>query len=521
MIIMAGFFAFQALRYAPDTTFIAGGYSSDTAIPVLMANSDHTSLFSLYYWGQDRFGSWPFLVYQFAADAFAFHWEAIHIFLGMYLFLHLSILVFCWRRGFIPLLVLLGPLHFWPQVSNYLFDIAQPYGWQLASILLALTAAERSGRSRTAAFFFGLCSFLAIWLSPSSVLYCLGMPFLMMSERGLSSPTRWKQLGRLSLPPLLGYLFHSLLRRMVVEHNNDAYYHGYETPLKWESRWIDPAFRAVIQHLDGTTEILIWLVAGALLLLAALDILRRSLRQDGSGLLPQLSSRVLRNPASLTLLSGSILFVIALLPLNWFAANLYGARYIALPRYLMATGFLLLMHKLLLHYLPFTLRPISNFGPMRNLLSLLLTVALLIGFNVFGQMLFQKREVSDAFLFRRSVARALEEMYPGVPLLGNYWETYVYASLQRHGSLPQPGTGQYQRTPFLLPDFLQSDRILVILRGYPAALAKNESVDGGQKSEPRRIITFRSVEYQLIEFKEIHGLPVALYRKSEKPSANR
>lgn len=515
MVLIAGFFAFQAPRYAPDTTFIAGGYSSDTAIPVLMANSEHFSLFSLYYWGQDRFGSWPFLLYRLAGSV-QFQWEPWHVFLGMYLFLHASILAFCWKRGFVALMIMLGPLHLWPQVANFLLDIAQPYGWQLACLLLAITAAERSPRSRPAPFLFGGFTFLAVWLSPSSVIYCLGMPFLAVSTGGLKTSGRWKKLLLLSFPAIVGYLLHSLLRRVVVAHNSDVYYHGYETPLKWEARWVDTALASMVGHLQGPVEAAIWLFALVLGAFVALHILRLTFSQDGFRSSHSLMGRALLHPASLTFLAGSVLFVAALLPLNWFAANQYGARYIALPRYLMLAGALLLIQNLLMGSFAPGISRTSSYKVLQNAFLLVFSTALLSLSVVESPGLLTRRQVSEAFLFRKSVASQLEKEFPGVPILGNYWETYVYSSLQKNPSLPQPGTGQYQRTPFLLPAFLQSDLILVVLRGYPAAHKEN-----GSPSMARPVITFRSVQYDLVESREIHGLPVALYRKSEKSSAYR
>ncbi len=45
-----------------DPAKLPEGYSSDSAIPVLMANEDTLRIESLYYWAQDRFSGVPFLV---------------------------------------------------------------------------------------------------------------------------------------------------------------------------------------------------------------------------------------------------------------------------------------------------------------------------------------------------------------------------------------------------------------------------------------------------------------------------
>ena len=47
------------------TTNVAG-FSSDSAIPVLMANDRHWDLFQCFFYGQDRFGARPFLLMRIA-----------------------------------------------------------------------------------------------------------------------------------------------------------------------------------------------------------------------------------------------------------------------------------------------------------------------------------------------------------------------------------------------------------------------------------------------------------------------
>jgi hypothetical protein len=64
-----------AVRLAGPDSLESGGFNSDTAIPLLMAqHRDHTA-FSLYYWGQDRFGAWPFLLGSAWSAITGFEWN--------------------------------------------------------------------------------------------------------------------------------------------------------------------------------------------------------------------------------------------------------------------------------------------------------------------------------------------------------------------------------------------------------------------------------------------------------------
>src|SRR3981081_2993202 len=50
-------------------TFNVAGFGSDSAIPVLMANDRHWDLFQCFFYGQDRFGAWPFLLIRIVWSA--------------------------------------------------------------------------------------------------------------------------------------------------------------------------------------------------------------------------------------------------------------------------------------------------------------------------------------------------------------------------------------------------------------------------------------------------------------------
>lgn len=486
MILIAGLFAFQAERYAPDTEFIQGGYSSDTAIPVLMANGADFKPFDFYYWGQDRFGSWPFLLYRLGGLSTDLRFSPFQLYLGMYLLMHLSILLYSWKKGPGLLLSILLLLHFWKGISTFLFDLAQPYGWQLSMVFLAFASIDGIGRSsggwlknlRLVAFL--LFSFLGIWLSPATILYLL--PFAALQTLLQRPPSLSVQGWKVLATPIIAYGLHSLLRRWVVSYNSDSYFQSYETPLKWERKWIEAALQQIHGQILTPIESVLWIVIpGAAL---AILLMHKSKR----------STLPAQFMAPLAMIGGSALFVAALLPLNWFAANEFGARYVALPRF-----FLMLGAILLILYVP-ALARIEAIRMVRN--SRILLPLTLLAASAGIAFSLPPPSTSAAYLEKQQAAWRLQATFPGVPVLGNYWETYVYTSLQSIPSLPQPGIAQYQRTPFLVPEFLQADRILVIHAGYERSLKDDRPVSS---------FRFRGQDYTLDKAWALRVPPASLY----------
>lgn len=485
LILITGLFLFRAPAYAPDTEFIVGGFSSDTSIPVLIANSDEWSPFSLYYWGQDRFGSWPFLLYRWGE-----HWTPIAIFLGMYIYLHAGLLVFMRNKSPVLLTVSLLILHLLRPLSGFIFDIAQPYGWQLGSILIALAFAESKSSSkiqiRILLFFF---SFLSIWLSPSSVLFLSIFPVLQSALLSRTWGFRIVHAIKSASPVVLAYAAHSIMRRFVVGYNAETFYEEYETPLKWKSELVAPAWNAIRKQVFSEWELALWVLATIVLFWAIISVFAGQKRWKWRSQLP-----------ALTFMAGSVLFLLSILPLNWFSLNQHGARYLALPRYLMLLGLaLLLFQELKHHYARVLTHAIPN--PLVSVsISLLAFVAILCFWPALAD-----RSISEHYQYRKAIAKTLESKYPHLPLIGNYWETYVYSSLQSRPNIPQPGPGQYQRTPFLQSKVLGASSILINHQGFPMSV---------KEGRPIPEFRFQGQSYRLERENILSGDPaISLYIK--------
>lgn len=114
------------------------GYNSDDAMPVLMSNDDTFHLESLYYWAQDRFSGTPFFILSLVHKATGFFWTPSGLAIVQALWCGSSALVI-WRwSGRVSMalawatMLLVGGV--W---TDLLFELAQPYAWQLTWLCLA------------------------------------------------------------------------------------------------------------------------------------------------------------------------------------------------------------------------------------------------------------------------------------------------------------------------------------------------------------------------------------------------
>ena len=128
---------FKIFTYVLNPATLYGGYNSDSAIPVLMCNDDSLRVESLYYWGQDRFSGTPFMLASLVHQVSGFFWSPSALAVFQVAWAMLSVFVMWrWSKCVAPALlwagiVLIGHWH------GVLFDISQPYGWQVTWLFLA------------------------------------------------------------------------------------------------------------------------------------------------------------------------------------------------------------------------------------------------------------------------------------------------------------------------------------------------------------------------------------------------
>ena len=183
--------SFMAVIYQAGPTGHAEMISADLSIPVMMVNEPHASIYSYYYYGQNRLGSWPYLLFfliKRILNLSAFQVEDIFM---MYTFLTLlsvfGLALVRPGRYFLTTLVLFAIMSFHPGILAVVYDFSLPYGAQLFALSWYWYFIDRylkGRRSRMNLLMTGLFGYLALWSSSLSLVFMviiLGWYFLIRS----------------------------------------------------------------------------------------------------------------------------------------------------------------------------------------------------------------------------------------------------------------------------------------------------------------------------------------------------
>ncbi|WP_147445113.1 hypothetical protein [Corallococcus sp. CA053C] len=430
-------------------------YSSDSAIPLLMVRAPRVDLFFAYYLGQDRFGTWPFLLARLVGGR---DWsaEGLQALLIAATWTVMFPLAWLSRQGVVAvgLFVLVPLVLVLPEeVRPYLLDISQPYGWQFA--MLAWTWMGLRGlmeaRTRQGVWGWGVAATvsagLTIWMSTSSLpalVVFLGVEALRARARGL---TNWRRFAAAAVPLVVGGTFERQLRRL---------YH------RFSKKSVGIEFRTAVQldrgHLwENTRQVtaLLWTgpvpLAGVLLVLAGIAAtwLVRHGRRGWS------AWAALSEPGWLAL--GCGLAAAAQLPLlvavSHVRANDYSLRYFGLAHALA----LVALGVLVLGWL--ATRVSQNVLRGAGALA---GVALAVAALTWRGPPVVKPDPARA----RDAALAVARVAPGMLLMGGYWDVYQLAGLQPLASqmLPVPTPEDYQRTAHLIPQVKAARELVWVQR---------------------------------------------------------
>jgi hypothetical protein len=458
VLVLFGLLAARATQVLGPASPHVPLYNSDCAVPVLMCQADHWSFFDLYYYGQDRFGGWPFFTLRAVSQLFGFHAapQHLHVWLTVWL-LGGAFVMGALGRG---ARLLAGGLYLFvilvqPEVRFILFELAQVYPWQVTALLLAWWSLRR-GSSRVRTF---LLAFLAIWTNTVSgpllallagaeaVRARLVAPQLFPLRRFL---WRWAE-GVL----LAGAAFalEAILRSRYHRFSKLHFGQRYSTTLGVDWPYLGQNARAVLETLWSSST-LPWLAVGTVGAVVAAVFLWRTWRSGAHREEPLLECAVLL----LSTWGLAAAHVPLLILLNHVRLNDYSGRYFL---------------------------PVFLFGCFSGALTVALGAGLLPGLSRFrsqllpalgalgvavGAWALPAPEVNPEFTGLQATAARLAQLKPGTPLLGGYWETYVLASLQPEGTLlPVPHEDSYQRTMWWARELKNRSEIIVEHSDFPAA----------------------------------------------------
>lgn len=454
--------ATQALN--PQTPYVPL-FNSDGAIPVLMSNADGVSLFDFYYYGQDRFGAWPFLAARAVGHLFHFTWTppSLHVWLTLWL-LGGAFAMGALSRGFRLLgaglyaAVLLANA----ELRGILFELAQVYPWQMTALLLAWWSLRRdpeqdaTRRLRVRTF---LLAFLAIWTSPVSSPLLLLLASAEAVRAHVLAPERfplrrvWRRWGEGALLVVGATVLEVLLRILYLRYAKLQFGLRHRSSLRIDWEFLGENADVVATRLWHSPSFP-WLVLGTVGACAAAVFLWRTSRT--------------RAPREAFLLEGAVLLLgtwglaAAHLPLLTLLShvrdNEYANRYFA-PLYLFGAFSGALTVALGLGLLPGLARA------RRPLFAVLGALALGT-----GAWALPPPAQTAPYLELQATARRLASRKPGVPLLGGYWSTYVMPSLQEEGALlPVPHEHEYRRTVWWEREMKHHPEVLVEHSSFPAS----------------------------------------------------
>ncbi|WP_224368176.1 hypothetical protein [Hyalangium versicolor] len=451
-------------------------YNSDCAIPVIMCNAPGWSFFDYYYYGQDRFGSWPFLAARVVNHLFGFTWTYLHLHAWLTAWLLGGAFVMgALSRGFRVLgaglytAVLLADT----PLRAVLFELAQVYPWQMTMLLLSWWSlrrdneqvVEHEGRPipRRAVRLFRarsfLLSFVSVWTSTVSgplllILACVEAVRARLLAPELFAGRRfWRRFGGAVLVILAAVVVERSIRFGYLDFARHRFGQRGTTLLSIDWEFLGQNARITVDNLM-LPSFFPWLAAGMVGACVSAVFLWRTLRARSS------REAVLLEGAVLVLATWLLAaaHVVLLTVINHVRLNDYATRYFA---------------------------PLFLFGCFSGALAVALAVGLVPGLSRLrphvlaglgiialagGAWALPAPMPNPDFFELESTARRLEQRKPGAPLLGDYWSTYVTRSLQGEGALlPVPHEHEYRRTVWWEREMKKHPEVVVAHRDFPAS----------------------------------------------------
>jgi hypothetical protein len=232
-------------------------FDSDDAIIILMANQEQLTPFHLYYFGQDRFGAWPFLIGQAIHRLTGFWWtaEAAYAVQTVWRLLAIVPLMLLVRNAGVVLAAgYLAVTFLNAHAASVLLRVGQPYQWQIVTMIAAWLFIRLTIEAIQHERFLwrGLIYWSIAWYVAALATWISTLSFPMLLIAGIVEGMRAVLIGRHRsrhglasllvfgiVPSVIGLFVESVFRRWHADFTLATYGIDYRTPTSLDLASLD------------------------------------------------------------------------------------------------------------------------------------------------------------------------------------------------------------------------------------------------------------------------------------------
>jgi len=493
LLVLWLIFLIWALRaIGPDSVYT--NFTSDCAIPILMANDDRpVTVFDTYYYAADRYGGWPFLIAKVLHQNFRLHWtdQRLHYAKTIWLFCGLLILAALNARAAPAVLAsALIALCLEPTSRRLMFDGGQLYAWQLPPLLLAwFCLRQLLVQVRTRKIFWGtgfyLSAFFAIWMSVASapLLVVLLTLEALRSHFVFQKTISKRKIGFAIMLLLIATASEFLLKTNYHRHSLKHFGNDFKTGMAVDFGHL---YENLLRNWHDLLQFkMSFLIIVALLFIAGtVGLFLYARIVDRGPLLTRVISFFEDETVTMivALTAMAAMNFLLTISVNHVRLNDYNVRFHALTYLFAAVGGLLTIY--------LVIRVLAN----RLALTRPVLALVLAGAFIWLGVEFPRRAQSETYKLDRQTALALSQKAPGSILMGGYWETYLLASLQPTNTMtPLPLEGILNRmpwTPAMLPDSQQ-----VVIEYRASGVAQKDSLPPNELLQYGNILKLQDAHF--------------------------
>ena len=514
LVLLLAWLSFLVLAvrtFGPDSIYT--NFNSDSAILILMANHDRpVTVFDTYYYAADRWGGWPLLLAKVVHLKTGLHWtdQRLHYVRTIWVFLGLLVLAALNARAAPAVIVsALIVICLEPTSRRIMFDLSQLYSWQLPALFLAWFCMRRLLRHKSdeaapngilwsAAFYFS--ALFAIWSSVASTpLLAVLVTLEALRSHFLFKNTLTTRRIVLAVVLLLSaaaseYLMKMNYHRYSLKRFSQEYRTVMALDFGYLSENLLTNWHNVVQyHFFPFIVLAICFVVGT----AGLTLYAR-VTGKGALLARFFADETVTMIIALTAMAATN-FVLMIF-VSHVRTSFYNVRFHALTYLFGAISGLLVIY-LGIRFLA------DRLNVTRYVIPLVVVGAfILLGFN------FPPRVVNESYKLDTQTALVLAEKTPGAVLMGEYWQTYLFAGLQPTNTMtPLPLEGILNRIPWTPVILNQTEEVVIEYR--------NSGVVPKDSLPPNELLQYGNLlKLQEARFYENGPYAFALYRnESRKP----